>query len=345
MNFVASWTKRAPIGLSLPSRYTAAGVKPCTDTPGASLSSVSGAAGWAAIPEGGVDGIGSFTGVDRHEISASATSGWRRMWRVLYDALVTDALIEHRRIDSMTVLTLCAGKANAFDLPLLHALTRAIDAAIAAGATALIVTGEGATFSGGLALPSLIDLDRAAVKTLITMLSVAMRRVLEAPIPVVAAINGNAIAGGCVLALMCDERIMVEQGPRGVPRIGLNEAQLGLGLPAVVIEVMRTRLPLAAHVPVALEGRLFEPEEARRIGLVDELVATSQLEARVVERARALATAAPIAYAQIKRALLRPTLEAIDRVDTAETEAWLDTWFSEEGQRRMRATVARITKK
>ncbi|MBA3454687.1 MAG: enoyl-CoA hydratase/isomerase family protein [Deltaproteobacteria bacterium] len=286
---------------------------------------------------------------------------------------MTDALIEHRRIDSMTVLTLCAGKANAFDLPLLDALTRAVDAAVAAGATALIVTGEGATFSGGLALPSLIDLDRAGVKTLITALAVAMRRVLEAPIPVVAAINGNAIAGGCVLALMCDERIMADRGPplkgdprravsaplaargsadrsprlgpKAPPRIGLNEAQLGLGLPAVVIEVMRTRLPFAAHVPVALEGRLFEPEQAQRIGLVDEVVATAQLETRVIERARSLATAAPIAYAQIKRALLRPTIEAIDRVDSAETEAWLDTWFSAEGQRRMRATVARITKR
>jgi enoyl-CoA hydratase/carnithine racemase len=258
---------------------------------------------------------------------------------------VTDALIELRRIDSMTVLTLCAGKANAFDIPLLEAMIRGVDAALADGATAMIVTGDGASFSGGLALPSLIDLDRDGVRKLITTFSTAMRRLLEAPIPVIAAINGNAIAGGCVLALMCDERIMIDEGPKARPKIGLNEAQLGLGLPAVVIEVVRTRLPMAAHLPVTLEGRLFEPEEARHVGLIDEVVATAQLEARVIERATALATAAPAAYAQIKRALLRPTLEAIDRVDAAETEAWLDTWFSPEGQRRMRATVARITKR
>ncbi len=257
----------------------------------------------------------------------------------------TKALIELRRIDSMTVLTLCAGKANAFDLPLLDALTRGIDAALADGATALIITGDAASFSGGLALPSLIDLDRDGVRTLITTFSVAMRRILEAPIPVIAAINGNAIAGGCVLALMCDERIMADRGPKAPPKIGLNESQLGLGLPAVVIELVRTKLPVAAHVPVALEGRLFEPEEAKQLGLVDEVVATAQLEDRVRERAAALATAAPVAYAQIKRALLRPSIEAIDLADAAETEAWLDTWFSAEGQRRMRATVARITRK
>jgi len=258
---------------------------------------------------------------------------------------VTAALIELRRVEAMTVLTLCAGKANAFDVPLLEAVIRGVDTALADGATALIVTGDGASFSGGLALPSLIELDRAGVRTLITTFTTAMRRVLEAPIPVVAAINGNAIAGGCVLALMCDERILVDEGPKAPPKIGLNEAQLGLGLPAVVIELVRARLPAAAHVAVALEGRLVEPDEARQLGLVDEVVAAGQLEARVLERAAALATASPVAYAQIKRALLRPTLEAIDRVDAAETEAWLDTWFSVEGQRRMRATVARISRK
>jgi len=258
---------------------------------------------------------------------------------------VTAALIELRRVEAMTVLTLCAGKANAFDVPLLEAVIRGVDTALADGATALIVTGDGASFSGGLALPSLIELDRAGVRTLITTFTTAMRRVLEAPIPVVAAINGNAIAGGCVLALMCDERIMVDEGPKAPPRIGLNEAQLGLGLPAVVIELVRARLSASAHVAVALEGRLVDPDEARQLGLVDEVVAAGQLEARVLERAAALATSAPGAFAQIKRALLRPTIEAIDRVDAAETEAWLDTWFSAEGQRRMRATVARITRK
>ena len=128
-------------------------------------------------------------------------------------------------------------------------------------------------------------------------------------------------------------------------RIAVASDHRGYAVKGRIIELVRTRLPMAAHVPVTLEGRLFEPEEARQIGLIDEVVATAQLEARVIERTSALATSAPAAYAQIKRALLRPAIEAIDRVDATETEAWLDTWFSPEGQRRMRSAVARITKR
>lgn len=258
---------------------------------------------------------------------------------------MAEATIELRRIDPVTVMTLAAGKANAFDIPLLDAITRTIDTVVADGAQALVVTGDAGSFSGGLALPQLVDLDRDGVRALITSFGTAMRRVLEAPIPVVAAINGNAIAGGCVLALMCDERVMVAHGPKASPRIGLNEAQLGLGLPAIVVELARARLPVASQTRVLLEGRLFEPADALAAGLVDEVVAPDRFQERVLERAAALASSDRTAYAQIKRAMLRPALEAIARVDAAETEAWLDTWFSAEGQRRMRAVVARITKK
>ncbi len=258
---------------------------------------------------------------------------------------ITEAIIELRRVEPVTVMTLCAGKANALDLTLLDAITRTIDTVLADGARALIITGTGNAFSGGLALPSLIDLDRPGIRTLITTFGTAMRRVLEAPIPVIAAINGNAIAGGCVLALMCDERIMLAQGAKGPPKIGLNEAQLGLGLPAIVLELVRHRVPAPSHVRLMLEGRLVEPAEALALGLVDAVVGPDQFEAHALARATSLASSERTAFAQIKRAMLRPAIEAITRTDGAETEAWLDTWFSDEGQRRMRATVARITKK
>lgn len=258
---------------------------------------------------------------------------------------MADAIIELRRVEHVTVMTLAAGKANAFDPPLLDALSEAVPRAIADGARALVITGEGAIFSGGLALPTLITYSRAQLHQLMVTFARAMRTVLEAPIPVVAAINGNAIAGGCVLALMCDARVMVARTEKGAPRIGLNEAQLGLGLPAVVMEPARARVPLASHTRVMLEGRLFHPVGALEVGLIDEISEPERFESRALERAMELSTAAPLAYAQIKGALLRPIVEAIERTEQSQIEPWLDTWFSDEGQRRLHAALARIGKK
>jgi enoyl-CoA hydratase/carnithine racemase len=254
-------------------------------------------------------------------------------------------MIELRQVESTVVVTLAAGRANALDYPMLEGLSQAIDSALANNPRALIVTGTDTTFCGGLALPSLIDLDRDTMRAFMNVFSGTMRRLLEAPIPTVAAINGGAIAGGCVIAMMCDQRVMVGDGPKGPPRIGLNEVQLGIGLPSIVLEVARQKLTPAAFTEVALGGNLFDGPAARALGLVDEVVAPSVLEQRTMERVRTLTSTGAEAYAQIKRAWTQPLLDVIERTNRVVLETWLDTWFSDEGQERLRATVARLTKK
>jgi enoyl-CoA hydratase len=164
--------------------------------------------------------------------------------------------------------------------------------------------------------------------------------VLVASLPTVAAINGHAIAGGCVLALQCDARI----ASAAPIKIGLNEVQIGIGLPAAVLEPLRLRVPPTSLTAITLEGTLFEPGRAKEIALVDELVAPAELEARALARAQELARAPRTAYAQVKAALLRPALSAIDAHGADERERWLDTWFAPGGQDLVRAAVARLRK-
>ena len=240
--------------------------------------------------------------------------------------------------DTVQVLRLEGGKANAMDVALLDTIERLIDDLERAPARAAVLTGYERFFSAGLAVPRLIDLDRPAMRAFIDRFARTMMRVLACEKPLVAAINGHAIAGGCVLALMCDERICIDDGAK----IGLNETQLGIGLPAIVIEPLRAAVPPASLAPIALEGRLFSPREAHALGLVHELAPEASLLARALERARALAGPPATAVAQVKRALRTPILEAIQRTADLETEAWLDTWFSPDAQARLRAAAASL---
>jgi enoyl-CoA hydratase len=238
----------------------------------------------------------------------------------------------------VAVIRMTGVRANSMSAALLDGLIAALDEVEAGDAQAVVITGTGKAFSAGLALPELIDLERSAMRAFIDRFAAAMARVLTCARPVVAAVNGHAIAGGCVLATQCDVRVMAD----GDGRIGLNEVQLGIGLPAAVIEPLRARLPATSLGVVALEGRLFTPADALRLGLVDALAPADLVLDHAIDRAAELAVAPRPAYAQVKAALLRPVVDAIARTAEDERERWLDTWFSLPARLLLREAVARL---
>jgi enoyl-CoA hydratase len=165
-----------------------------------------------------------------------------------------------------------------------------------------------------------------------------MMRIFELPIPLVAAVNGHAVAGGCVLALQADVRIGADRDAR----IGLNEVQLGIGLPAAVTETLRWQVPGSSLAAIALEGRLFSPREALQLGVLHELVPEPELLDRALQRAAALAALPPAGVRMVKQSLRRPAAAAARAQEGAEADRWLDTWFSPDSQARLRETVSRL---
>jgi len=241
--------------------------------------------------------------------------------------------------DDVVVLRIEGGKANAMTPDLLDTLERMIDGFERGPSAAAVLTGYERYFSGGLALTHIIDFDRTELRRFIEQFSRAMTRVFACEKPIVAAVNGHAIAGGCVLALMCDWRIAVDDP---ATRIGLNETQLGIGLPAIVIEALRAAVPPASIVPIAIEGTLFAPRDALALGLVHEVAPDADLLERATARARSFASRPSAAIAQVKHALRAPILETIGRSVEAEVARWLDTWFHPEAQSRLHDAVARL---
>ncbi|HZR09465.1 MAG TPA: enoyl-CoA hydratase/isomerase family protein [Myxococcales bacterium] len=236
----------------------------------------------------------------------------------------------------VALLRLENGKANAIGPSFLERLEGLLGQI--GDARAAVITGQGSAFSAGLDLPSLVDLDRATMRAYILRFSASMLRVFELPIPLVAAVNGHAVAGGCVLALQADVRIGADRDAR----IGLNETQLGIGLPSAVVETLRWQVPGPTLAALTLEGRLFSPREALQSGILHELVPEGELLDRSLQRASLLAALPPAGVRMVKQSLRRPAAAAARAAESAEADRWLDTWFAPESRDRLRDTVARL---
>src|SRR3984957_16035225 len=124
-------------------------------------------------------------------------------------------MLETEDRSGVTVLRLKHGKVNALDTELLRAITAAIGGLDPAAA--VVLTGHGAAFSAGVDLKRIVDGGHPYVREFLPALTGPVLAVFNPPGPVVPAINGHAIAGGCVLAAACDVRLMAGG------RIGLSE--------------------------------------------------------------------------------------------------------------------------
>lgn len=243
--------------------------------------------------------------------------------------------------ENVAVLVMNAGKANAISPEWMQRFAGLLDELERSPGRAVVVTGYESFFCAGLDLPSLVDLSPEAMKTFMAFFSETLLRLFTFPRPVVAAVNGHAVAGGCVVALQADERIMAD----GNAKIGLNEVALGVGLPELVIETLRCQVPASSLGPIALEGKLSTPREAQALGLVREVVPAAECLDRAVARARELGAFPGPAFAQIKRALREPVARAVRADPAGDAERWVATWTSPEGQERVKAAVAKLAKR
>lgn len=231
---------------------------------------------------------------------------------------------------------------NALTPELLAALGEAVTSAPGEGVRALVLSGRPGMFSAGLDVPHLLGLDRGGIASLMTNLFEVMRALALSPVPVAAAVTGHSPAGGAVLALMCDRRVMAEADPGAKPfRIGLNEVEVGLPVPPAIFTAMARRTGRREAERLCLEGLLVDSAEALSIGLVDELAPAGEVVERALGWCRRLLALPPGALAGT-RAVARADLHAAFEGFDGQVGSFVDAWFSDETQAAMRALVAKL---
>lgn len=230
---------------------------------------------------------------------------------------------------------------NALNPELVSALRKAVISAPSQGARGLVLSGHPGMFSAGLDVPTLLQLDRPAMGAFWKEFIGLCEALARSPIPIVAAITGHSPAGGAVLTLYCDYRIMA----RGDFRIGLNEVQVGLVVPEIIQAAMRRLIGAHRAERLMVAGAMVDAQEAHRIGLVDELIDTELVVGRAIGWLQDLLRHPPEAMSETRR-IARADLHAeFEGLSDASDDEFAKRWFSAEAQHVLGELVAKLKAK
>ena len=204
----------------------------------------------------------------------------------------------------VAVLQMTHGKANAMDVEFCRALSAQVEACRQSPAAALVVTGQGKMFSAGVDLPRLVEGGAAYVREFLPAMNHAFETLFAFPKPMVAAVNGHAIAGGCVLTGCADYRIMA----REPGRIGIPELLVGVPFPVVPLEIVRFATPPQFIQALIYRGLTLPADAALQHGLIDAVADPDRLLDEAVAVADSLAGVPYEAFHLTKRLLREPAL-------------------------------------
>ncbi len=249
--------------------------------------------------------------------------------------------VECAREGSLAVVRLSRQHGNALDRGLVDALREAF-ARLGADeeVRGVLLGSRGKLFCPGLDLRELVAYDREAMAAMMASFYACVLEIFTCPKPVAAALRGSALAGGCVLALAADRRVLADTA-----LIGLAEIRVGVPLPFAVAQLLRETVPPPYRDTLALEGRNFQGEEALRAGLAHEVCAEGEVEGRARAWLADAASREARAFARTKAYLRAAAVERMRAEDDARREEFLDAWFAPGTRARVQEIVERLARK
>ena len=230
--------------------------------------------------------------------------------------------IEVEQSDGITSLYLNRGKVNALNGAVVEELREALRSAETS--KAVILSGRGKFFSFGFDIPEFLSFSREELTRFLVQFTDLYTVLFTYPRPVVAALNGHAIAGGCMLALACDSRVMAT----GSGKISLNEIGFGSSVFAGSVEMLRFAVGGTVASEVLYSGAMYAAEDAKRMGLIQNVAEPDKLLERAKEIAADLGSRDPRAFTSIKSLLRGPVAEEMRRREKASIDEFVDIWYS-----------------
>ena len=236
--------------------------------------------------------------------------------------------------DNVTVVQFDHGSVSALDLEFTRAIREELAELSDLGA-ALVLTGTGKAFSAGVDLHRLLDGGVEYAEQFVPALDGLFLDLFTYRRPVVAAVNGHAIAGGAVMASCADHRLMAE----GKSRMGFTELLLGVAFPASALIAARYATGDVGVADLVYTGATLIPDEARQRGLVDEVVPEGELLDRAIAKAEQLASIAPVAFAHTKRSLRDRFWTELETTGPQRDAEMLEVWKAPETRAAIAAYV------
>jgi enoyl-CoA hydratase/carnithine racemase len=241
----------------------------------------------------------------------------------------------------ITEIRLARPPVNALNRDLLAALREAITRAPLEGARGIVLSGAQGMFSAGVDVPALLGQDRDTVRAYWREFFAVCSVLARTPVPVAAAITGHSPAGGAVLALFCDYRVMAE----GPFRIGLNEVQVGLIVPECIQLALRRVVGTYRAERLLVAGAMIESAQALACGFVDETTALEQVTTRARHWVAELLALPPRAMLTTRALARADLIDAWADPDQLPLDAFVDSYFHEETQAVLQQLVARLKNK
>ncbi len=243
--------------------------------------------------------------------------------------------IEH---DEIVEIRLSRPPVNALTPEMLRAFALQVRRESEGGAEALIISGRPGMFSAGLDVGHFLTLDEAQVRAGFAALFEAMRTVARSKIPIVAAITGHSPAGGAILAVFCDYRVMAD----GAYRFGFNEVQVGLPVPEPVFDAVCRLIGVQAAAELCCTGRLVETREAEALGLVDAAVDEQLVLGTCIKWCRRRLALPRNAFLTTRRLARRELAASFQGPGDVSEQRFSEIWFSDETQQAMRGLMAQL---